>query len=72
MTKTQRKSLMEVIDYSFPNEEENFIEWLFDNGYSDEEITKFENMSFGGKLMFMQKHNLKGHIYYHLMNLKTI
>jgi len=72
MTQAQKKSLKEVIDYSFPNEEQGFIEWLSDNGWSDEDITKFENMSFGGKLMFMQEHNLKGHIYYHLMNLKTI
>jgi len=72
MTQAQNESLKEVIDYSFPNEEQSFIEWLSDNGWSDEDITKFENMSFGGKMMFMQEHNLKGHIYYHLMNLKTI
>jgi len=72
MTKAQQKSLKEVIDYSFNDEENHFIEWMLDNGWGKDEIEVFTKMSYGGKMMFMQEHKLTDHIYYHLMNLKFI
>lgn len=72
LTNKQKKSLKEVIDYSFIDEEQSFTEWMSDEGWGEDEIEAFTRMSYGGKMMFMQEHKLTNHIYYHLMNLKSI
>ena len=71
MTQTQRESLEKVTEY-FSDEETNFLNWLSDNGWGDDEIAVFQTLSYGGKMMFMQEHKLTDHVYYHIMNLKSI
>ncbi len=72
LTKSQTESIKKVNNYFLSDEEKNFSSWLSDNGWGDDEIEAFEKMSYGGKMMFMQEHKLTGHVYYHLMNLKSI
>ena len=72
LTQSLKKSLEILIESSIKDEEQSFTEWMAYEGWGQDEIKTFTEMSYGGKMMFMQEHKLKGHIYYHLMNLKSI
>jgi len=72
LTKSQTKSLKNVIEYSFIDEEQSFTEWMSDEGWGEDEIEAFTKLSYEDKMKFMKEHKLTNHIYYHLMNLKLI
>lgn len=73
LTNAQMKSLKEVADYSFIDEEQSFTEHMADEGWADDEIETFTRLSTDDKIAFMRKHNnLTRHIYFHLLILKTI
>ena len=72
MTQTQINSLKKVIDFYITDEEKHFSGWMSDNGWGDDEIDTFERLSNEEKLIFIESSNLTNHIYYHLLNLKSI
>lgn len=72
LTKSQKEAIKGVIEYCYDDEMNGLCNWMEENGYSDKEIKKFLKMSFGGKVMFLQKAGLTNHIVYHLLVLQTI
>ncbi len=73
LTRQQKKSLKEVIQYSIAQEFDDITEaFMPEQGYSRKEIDAFEKMSYGDRVMYMQKEKLTDHIYYHLLVIQSI
>lgn len=64
-------SLDKIIDYLESDEEKDFIDWLADVGYGLEEIQEFESMNELDKMKFMKNIDMRNHIYFHILNLKS-
>jgi 23S rRNA maturation-related 3'-5' exoribonuclease YhaM len=64
-----------VTGYLFEDEQKDFLNWLDDMGYDDEQIDKFEQLTTEQKIMFMEIEKLTVHVFYNILvqaNNKTV
>jgi hypothetical protein len=73
LTKTQKESIQEVVGYlNYDTELNSLTNSMDEDGFTDEQITKFLSMSRGRKIKFMEKNELTYHVFYRMLILLSI